>query len=155
MDQKEYLTKEKFKELTNELDFLKTTRRSEIAKELDRTGSMGDLKENAEYHQAREAQAELEQRILQLENIFKNAEVVKGGSKDEVGVGGTIVLIKKGQKDKIEYKIVGAEEADMSIGKISVNSPLVQAMLGKKKGDEFSFTAPSGSVMKYKIVNIK
>ncbi|MBU4480100.1 transcription elongation factor GreA [Patescibacteria group bacterium] len=155
MEHKEYLTKEKFKELTEELVYLKTTKRGEIAKELDQTGSMGDLRENAEYHQARESQAELEQRIMQLENILKDVVVVDGGSKNEVGIGGTVVLTKQGQKDKVEYKIVGAEEANMSEGKISVRSPLVQAMLRKKKGEEFSFTAPNGSLMRYKIENIK
>ena len=112
--EKQYLTKEKYKELNEELEYLTKTRRKEIAKELDLAGSMGDLKENAEYHQAREDQATLEQRISQIEMVLKDAEIVKGGgSKDAVGVGSTVILQKKGEKEGIEYKIVGAEEASM------------------------------------------
>jgi transcription elongation factor GreA len=152
--EKQYLTKEKFKELNEELEYLTKTRRKEIAKELDSAGSMGDLKENAEYHQAREDQAGLEQRISQIEMIIKNAEVVKSGSKDVVGVGSTVILQKKGEKKGVEYKIVGAEEASMKERKISAHSPLVQAMIGMKKGEEFSFSAPKGT-MKYQIKEIK
>lgn len=153
---KEYLTKEKFEELKEELDFLTKTKRKEIAKQLDDTSSMGDLKENAEYHQAREAQAELEQRIMKLDSILTNVEIIDSSKKkDGVSIGNTVVVSKKGQKNSIEYKIVGAEESNMAEGKISLNSPLVQAMLGKKKGDTFSFDAPSGVLMEYKIVDIK
>ena len=153
--EKQYLTKEKYKELSEELEYLTKTRRKEIAKELDSAGSMGDLRENSEYQQAREDQANLEQRISQIEMVLKDAEVVKdGGNKDIVGVGSTVVLQKKGEKEGIEYKIVGAEEASMSERKISANSPLVQAMIGMKKGEEFSFIAPKGT-MKYQIKEIK
>lgn len=153
---KEYLTKEKFEELKTELDFLTKTKRKDIAKQLDDTASMGDLKENAEYHQAREAQAELEQRIMKLESILSNVEIIDySKNKEGVNIGNIVVVNKKGQKDNIEYKVVGPEESNMAEGKISLNSPLVQAMLGKKKGDTFSFNAPSGILMEYKIVDIK
>jgi len=152
--EKQYLTKEKFKELQKELEFLTKTKRSEIAKELDSAGSMGDLKENAEYHQAREDQATLEQRISQIELILKEAEVVKGGNKDSVGIGSVVVLKKKGDKKATEYKIVGSEESSMAERKISANSPLVQAMIGMKKGENFKFVAPKGE-MEYQIVEIK
>ncbi|MBU1557920.1 transcription elongation factor GreA [Patescibacteria group bacterium] len=152
--EKEYLTKEKHEELLKELEYLTKTRRKEIAKELDSAGSMGDLRENSEYQQAREDQANLEQRISQIEMVLKDAVVVKGGSKEAVGVGSVVVLLKKGDKERIEYKIVGAEEASMAERKISAHSPLVQAMIGMKKGEEFSFVAPKGT-MKYQIVEIK
>jgi len=152
--EKEYLTKEKFKELQDELEYLTTVRRSEIAKELDSTGALGDLRENAEYQQAREDQASLEGRIAQIENILQGAEVVKAGNKDIVSVGSQVSVCKKGHKDCIDYKIVGAEEADTAAGKISSNSPLGRAMLGKKKGDIVEFEAPKGK-MQYKIVTIK
>lgn len=151
--EKEYLTKEKFKELQAELEYLTKTKRSEIAKELDSTGALGDLRENAEYQQAREDQASLEGRISQIENILQDAEVVKTGSKDIVGVGSSVSVCKKGHKDCTDYKIVGAEEADTVAGKISSSSPLGRAMLGKKKGDVISFDAPKGK-MEYKIVKI-
>ena len=151
---KEYLTKERHEELKKELELLTTVRRKEIANELDQAVSLGDLKENAEYHQAREDQANLEQRILQIEMILQDAEVVKGGKKDIAGVGSEVKICKKGEKDCVNYKIVGAEEADMSAGKISSSSPLGMAMLGKKVGDVFTFNAPRGK-MEYKIVEIK
>lgn len=154
MANKEYLTKEKYKELSEELEYLTKTRRKEIAEELQQTGSMGDLRENAEYQQAREEQAELEKRITQIENILKDAEIVKTPKKDEISVGSIIVVRKKGQKEKTEYKIVGAEEANTVEGKISAHSPLIVAMLGKKKGDIVSFEAPVG-IMEYEIIDIK
>ena len=153
MVEKQYLTKEKHDELEEELDFLVSTRRKEIAKELDTAAALGDLRENAEYQLAREDQANLEQRINQIENILLSAEVVKGGKKNEVGVGATVIVAKKGSKNKITYKIVGAEEANMAKGKISVESPLVSAMIGKKKGDKFIFEAPNGA-MEYEIKKI-
>ncbi len=152
--EKQYLTQEKFDELKEELAYLTGTRRSEIAKELDQTGAMGDLRENAEYQQAREAQADLEQRISKLEQLIQNAEIVKEGKRDSVGVGSHVVLRKKGEKENLEYKIVGAEESSMVERKISSESPLVQAMLGMKKGEVFKFEAPSGK-MEYEIVDIK
>lgn len=152
--EKEYLTKEKFKELQAELEHLTKVERKEIAKELDSTGALGDLRENAEYQQAREAQATLEGRIAQIENILKDAEVVKGAKKDVVGVGSQVSVCKKGKRDCINYKIVGAEEANTAEGKISASSPLGSAMLGKKKGDTVEFDAPKGK-MQYSIVTIK
>jgi len=151
---KQYLTKEKYLELQKELEFLVSVKRKEIAKELDSAESLGDLRENAEYQQAREDQANLEQRISQIENILRDAEVVKEGKKSSVCVGATVVVCKKGEKDCITYKIVGAEEADMAEGKISANSPLVMAMMGKKKGENFVFEAPRGA-MEYVIVDVK
>jgi len=151
---KDYITQEKYDKLLNELNFLVKTKRSEIADELQQAGAMGDLRENSEYQQAREAQAELEQRIFQIEATIKNSEIISGGKKDEAGVGSIVSISKKGQAEKIEYKIVGAEEADMAERKISVHSPLGKAMVGKKKGESFQFEAPSG-IMEYKIIEIK
>ncbi|OGD68188.1 transcription elongation factor GreA [Candidatus Campbellbacteria bacterium RIFCSPLOWO2_02_FULL_35_11] len=154
MMEKEYLTKERYEELKNELEHLTSVKRKEIAVELDQAVSLGDLKENAEYHQAREDQANLESRISQIESVLKEAEIVKGGKKDIAGVGSMVKICKKGKKDCIEYKLVGAEESNTVEGKISAQSPLGRAMLGKKVGDDFTFEAPKGK-MEYKIVEIK
>ena len=152
---KEYLSKEKFEEFEKELEFLKTVKRKEIAEDLDYARALGDLSENAEYQEAREAQAALEDRISKLEQILKNATIVTdhhhGGT---IGIGSTIELLKDGEKKVRTYIIVGSEEADMTSGKISNRSPLGAAVLGKKKGDEVSFTAPKGQ-MTYKIVDFK
>lgn len=147
----ELISQEKFEELTKELDGLRTTRRREVAEQLEYARSLGDLSENAEYQEAREMQAAVEERIQKLEAILKNAKIVRSSKSDVVGMGSTVTVQKLGADDKHTYIIVGAEEADMFAGKISYHSPLGAALLGKKKGDEFSFHTPKGS-QKYKIL---
>lgn len=154
MSTKEYLSKEKFKELTTELDELKTKKRKEIADELEFAKSLGDLSENAEYHEAREAQAALEDRIATLENILASAEIVGVHHTNKVEVGSKVHVKKTGDKATKTYILVGSEEADSLEGKISFKSPLGQALLGKKKDEEFTFNAPSGAV-KYTVVEIE
>lgn len=151
--EKKYITKEKFKELQEELEHLTKVKRNEIARKLDSAGALGDLRENSEYQQVREDQATLEGRILQIEDVLKESEIVKPGKKDIVGVGSKISICKKGKKDCLNYKIVGAEEADISAGKISANSPLGKVLVGKRKGDVVEFEAPKGN-MQYKIVKL-
>lgn len=153
-EKKEYLTREKFEELRKELEYLKTQRRKEIAESLEYARSLGDLSENAEYHEARELQAATEERISKLESIIQSAKIVAPKVSDTVGLGSTVVIVKNGEKEQHEYKIVGSEEADMQERKISHLSPLGAAMMDKKKGDTFTFTTPSGK-MNYKIVAIK
>jgi len=150
-DGEEYLTQEKFDELKTELDYLKTTRRTEIAKSLEYARSLGDLSENAEYQEARDLQAATEVRIEQIDTILKSAKIVapkKGGA---IGLGSKVTLQREGEKEKREYMIVGSEEANIHERKISYLSPLGEAMMGKKKGEEFTFESPNGKV-KYKIV---
>lgn len=151
---KEYLSKEKFKALTVELEELKTVKRKQIAEELEFAKGLGDLSENAEYHEAREAQATLEDRILQLESILANAEIVGKHHSNVVEVGSVVHIKKAGDKAERVYNIVGSEEADTATGKISFKSPLGQALLGKKKGEEFKFKTPAGEA-KYTVVSIE
>ena len=150
----EYLSQQKYKEFVNELDYLQTTRRQEIAENLKEARSLGDLSENAEYHQAREDQANIEKRIKDLESIIKDAVIIKKGTSSKVSVGATVVVQKKGEKEKKEFSIVGSQEANMAEGKISISSPLVIAMLNKIKGESFSFKSPKGK-QDYKIINIR
>jgi len=154
MDEKEYLTKKKYKELVDELDWLQTGRRKELAEHLREATSLGDLSENAEYHQAREDQAGVEKRIKELEVILKNAVIVKQDKFDSVDAGATVTVQKKGATESREFSVVGTQEVDVNKNKISVISPLVQAMLGKKAGDIFSFKSPKG-MQEYKVVSIK
>lgn len=149
----EYLTPEKKKELENELNQLMTVRRKEIADALEYAKSLGDLSENAEYHQAREDQANCEDRINHLEQILKNAEVVDKHTAGTVEVGTTVTVVKKGDKDERQFTIVGSEEADSFGGKISNESPLGAALLGKKKGEDVTFSTPKGD-MTYTIKSI-
>lgn len=140
----EYLTPEKKKELENELTHLMTVRRKEIADALEYAKSLGDLSENAEYHQAREDQANCEERINHLDQILKNAEVVDKHHSGVVEVGATVTVVKKGEKDERQFTLVGSEEADSLAGKISNESPLGAALIGKKKGDDVTFETPKG-----------
>lgn len=140
---KEYLSKEKHNELKEELDFLMHVRRKEIAEALEAAKALGDLSENAEYHSAREAQAGVEERIMVVEEILKNAVIVGSKHKTDVVDIGSIVTIKRGKETKT-YTIVGSEENDVLAGKISNKSPLGESMMGKKKGDAFTCVTPKG-----------
>jgi len=150
----ELISQIKFDELTRELDELRTVRRREVAEQLEYARSLGDLSENAEYQQAREMQASVEERIQKLENILKSAKIVRAGRSDNVGMGSIATVSRVGEDTKHTYTIVGAEEADMMAGKVSYHSPLGAALMGKKKGDEFSFHTPKGTA-KYKILKVE
>ena len=150
----QYLSKEKKEELEKELEFLIAVRRKEIAEALEEAMSHGDLKENAEYHETRERQAELEERIISISAILRDAKVVKSHHSDVVEVGSVAIIQKDGDKEKKKFQIVGASEVDVVGGKISNESPIGLAMLGKKKGDSFSVKT-SKSDSKYKIVDIE
>lgn len=152
----QYLTEEKFAELEKELNFLKTERRKEVAEHLEYSKKLGDLSENAEYHAAREEQAEVEERIRRLEELLKNSSLIhKGGTaKNVITIGTTFRLTKEGDNKSYIYTIVGSEEADMSQGKVSNLSPLGSALLGHKTGDAVKVSTPKGSVV-YTISQIK
>ena len=154
MDEHEYLTKEKFKTLSEELEYLKKTKRKEVAEQLEYAKSLGDLAENAEYHEARDTQGVIEDRINKLESILKSATIVSTHATDVVAVGSAVTVIKNGDKTEKIYTLVGGEESDISSGKISVHSPFGEAVMGKKKGESFSYNAPSGPIT-YKIIGIK
>jgi transcription elongation factor GreA len=147
----EYLTLEKKTLLEDELKNLISVRRKEIADALEYAKSLGDLSENAEYHQAREDQANCEDRIVHIEQILKNAVIMETHATGVVSVGSTVTVTKKGSKEEKTYAIVGSEEADSISGKISNESPLGEALLGKKKGDKVVVHAPKGD-MEYTIV---
>jgi len=153
MGDKELLSKEKFEELEKEFEQLRTIKRKQVAERLEHARSLGDLSENAEYHEARDEQAEVESRIEQLRDIIKRAEIVAPHKSDNVEFGTTVILQKKGG-DKVTYQIVGSEESDLSAGKISYQSPLGQAIMGKAKKDTFAFETPKGKV-DYTVVDIK
>ena len=151
--QKEYMSQEKLDELKNELANLKTVERKEVAERLDYAKSLGDLSENAEYHEARDQQADIEDRIIRLEEMLKNAIIVTEKHGHVVEIGSTAVVKKEGGKEDT-YIIVGSEEANMQAGKISYQSPIGSALLGKSKGDHVTVMTPKGSV-KYTILEVK
>ncbi|MDQ3245222.1 MAG: transcription elongation factor GreA, partial [bacterium] len=142
----DYITKEKKNALLAELIDSKGPKRKEIIEALEYAKSLGDLSENAEYHQAREDQGKLEERIKNIEHILQSSQVVSGGGGDVIEIGSKITVIKDGTKEEKNYIIVGSEEADMSQGKISNRSPFGEALFGKKKDDKISFKTPNGLV---------
>lgn len=152
--QTEYLTQEKYSALEAELETLKTVKRKEIAEALEYAKSLGDLSENSEYHEARDSQAAVEDRISRLEAILKSASIVAGSGTGVVAVGSKITLERGTDKARRTFSIVGSEEADAAQGKISMRSPLGLAAVGKAKGESFSFSTPSGE-MTYKIIDIE
>jgi transcription elongation factor GreA len=144
-DKETIVSQEKFDEMTKELDHLKTVRRTEIAKNLEYARSLGDLSENAEYQEARELQAATEERIRKLDELVKHAKIqTDTKKKDAVGFGSKVSIKKQGTNDAHEYTIVGSEEADMREHKLSHLSPLGAALMGKKKGESFTFETPNG-----------
>lgn len=142
----QYLSSEKHDELIKELEHLKVNRRREIAEHLEYTKKLGDLSENAEYHQAREDQAEVESRIVRLENILKNSVMVNASSADIITIGSTFRLSKDGDNKSFIYTLVGSEEADTTLGKISNLSPLGLALIGHKKTEKVAVNAPKGKI---------
>ncbi|MDD2657419.1 MAG: transcription elongation factor GreA [Candidatus Pacebacteria bacterium] len=139
------VSQEKFDEMIKELEHLKTVRRTEIAKNLEYARSLGDLSENAEYQEARDLQAATEERIKKLEELVKNTHIVTDGKKkSEVSFNSKVAIKKEGGDEVHEYTIVGSEEADMRVKKLSHVSPLGAALMGKKKGDTFTFSTPAG-----------
>ena len=154
-DTQAFLTPEKFKELKAELEHLKTVRRKEVAESLEYARSLGDLSENAEYQEARDMQAAIEERIAHLEQIIKEAKIVAHDKKgDVVGLGSEVVIQKEKENSKITYRIVGSEEANIHEHKLSYLSPLGEALMGKAKGDAFTFETPAGE-QKYTVLKVK
>ena len=147
----QYLTKEGLEKLKGELNQLKSVKRKEIAETLKHTASFGDLKENFAYHQAKDDQAFLEGRILELEDIIGDAKIIEKKNTGTVQVGSTVTL-SYGQ-GKQTFQIVGREEANPLQGRISLESPLGKAILGKSAGDIVYLETAEGKTQ-YKIIKV-
>ena len=148
-----YLSPEGIEVIKKELQELKTKKRQEIAKRLQEAKDLGDLSENAEYFEAKEAQSLNEIRIAELEGLLKNALVIKTPSAEDIVRIGSTIETKLNNNIEI-FTIVGSAEAKPQEGKISNESPLGRAFLGKKAGDEIEIKTPGG-VIKYKILKIE
>lgn len=146
-DNKSYLTPEGLEAVQRELDDLINIQRPDIAQKLKEAVAQGDLKENADYHDAKERQGFIEGRIAELEATLRNAVIIeKTGSNDSVQIGNTVTIRELGTKDDETYMIVGSAEANAAEGKISNESPIGRALLGKKKGDKIKVETPSGKI---------
>ncbi|MBU4310927.1 transcription elongation factor GreA [bacterium] len=150
-----FLTKEGYEKLTKELYYLKTVRRREISKEIKEAREHGDISENAEYEAAKEKQAFMETRILQLETKLSQARIIddKRIPKGRAYLGATVLLRDLESGEELSYTLLGGDEADSSEGKISVHSPVAKGLLGHKAGDRVEIRVPAG-IRKYKILKI-
>jgi len=157
MEEKEVLlTQEGYDNLEKELDYLKTEKRAEIAERIKVALGFGDLSENSEYDEAKNAQASNEIKIANLENKLRYAKIIDESEIDTktVQVGNTVKLLDIEFDEEVEYTIVGSTEVDLSLNRISNESPIGAALLGKKKNAEVEVQVPAG-IAKYKILSIK
>ena len=148
-------TSEGFQRLQDELSYLKTTKTAEITERLAEARAQGDLSENSEYDDAKDAQAKNQARIKEIESLLKDAVVLSDDdiSKTNVSLGSTVLLRDEETKEEVEYSIVNANEEDIFENRLSVDSPVGKAIVGKKKGATVTVTTPAGA-FKYKIVKI-
>ncbi len=149
-----YLTKEGLEELKSELDDLINVKRPENIKAIKEARALGDLSENADYDSAKNEQAEIEGRIKRLEKMLENVEIIEKADTDRVSIGSTVSIKYVGDDDTDEYKIVGSQEADPFMSKISNESPIARAILNKRVGDIVSVESPNG-VYQIEITEIK
>ena len=150
------LTPEGYRRLKEEIDYLSTKKRDEVAERIKESRYFGDISENSEYDDAKNEQAMLEQRIFALEEKLRNAIVIDGKTvkTDAVGVGTKVTLQDKDHADVLQYTIVGSAEADPAHHKLSNESPVGRAIIGKKPGDEVVVTVPQGA-MHLKVIAIE
>lgn len=148
------LTKEGLEKLRSELEYLKTDGRTDIAEKIRVARGYGDLSENSEYDEAKNEQAKIEARIVELEKMLENVEIIEENvNTEEVTVGVTVTVFDEEFEEEMTYKVVGSAEADPMNGLISNDSPVGTALLGAKVGDEVVVEAPAGEI-KYKILGI-
>lgn len=152
--QRTLVTKEGLEKMKKELDELRSTKRAEIAQRLKAAIAMGDLSENSEYDEAKNAQAFLEGRILQLEQQIRTAQVIEKAAKGRVDVGSTVLIEDMEEHLQEKVTIVGSTESNPFEGRISNESPVGRAFMGAKAGDIVEAEAPNG-VLKYKVISIE
>ena len=150
-----YLTHEGYEKLRKELEYLKTSKRREISKAIGEARAHGDISENAEYTYSKEAQGLNEKKIAELEDKLSRAKLIDESamSKDEILIGAKVRLKDMDSGEELEYALVAEEEADYSVGKISVTSPVGTALLGHKENETVLINIPAG-VLKYKVLKI-
>lgn len=151
--QKTLITKEGLEKMQKELEDLRTTKRAEVAQRLKEAIAMGDLSENSEYDEAKNAQAFLEGRIVQLEQQIRTAQIIVKGKKNRIDVGSTVTIEDMEEHVKETVTIVGSSESNPFEGRISNESPVGRALVGAKAGDIVEADAPN-SVIKYKVISI-
>ncbi len=153
----QYVTKEGLDKLRSELDQLESVERPNISKQIAEARDKGDLSENAEYDAAKEAQGMLEMRISKLKNQIANARIIDPSLLDssKVSILSSVKIKNLANGMEMNYQLVPETEADLSRGKISVNTPIAKGLLGKKLGETAEITLPNGSQLKFEILDIK
>ncbi len=141
------MTRESYEKLEAELKRIRTEERPKIVKEIEEARAHGDLSENAEFHAAKERQSHIEGRVRMLDDRLARAQVIDPSGQDpgQVRFGLTVVLVDTETDEKVTYKILGEDEANVAEGKISVTSPVARALLGKSVGDEVKVSVPRGT----------
>ncbi len=152
---KQMYTKQGYQDLVDELKYLKLTRREEIKEQIAVARGFGDLSENAEYDEARNEQAKVEARIQELEALIENAEIIDETNMDvrSISLGSVVKLYDEDFGEEITYNIVGSNQADPLEQKISDQSPIGRALMGKKAGDSVTVTAPAGE-LRFKVLEV-
>ena len=152
---KQKYTKQGYQDLVDELKYLKLTRREEIKEQIAVARGFGDLSENAEYDEARNEQAKVEARIQELESLIENAEIIDESTMDvrSISLGSIVKLFDEDFDEEITYSIVGSNQADPLENKISDQSPIGRALMGKKAGDSVTVTAPAGE-LHFKVLEV-
>ena len=152
---KQMYTKQGYQDLVDELKYLKLTRREEIKEQIAVARGFGDLSENAEYDEARNEQAKVEARIQELEALIENAEIIDESNMDvrAISLGSVVKLFDEDFEEDITYSIVGSNQADPLEQKISDQSPIGRALMGKKAGDRVTVTAPAGE-LHFKVLEV-
>ena len=152
---KQMYTKQGYQDLVDELKYLKLTRREEIKEQIAVARGFGDLSENAEYDEARNEQAKVEARIQELEALIENAEIIDESNMDvrAISLGSVVKLFDEDFEEEITYSIVGSNQADPLEKKISDQSPIGRALMGKKAGDTVTVTAPAGE-LHFKVLEV-
>ena len=153
-EKKNLLTRAGLNKLENELHNLKVNKRQEIAEKIKEAREQGDLSENAEYDAAKDEQREIEERIVAIEALLKNAEVVDDAEEGTINIGCKVKLFDKEFDEEVEYMIVGSTEANSLQGKISNESPVGMALLNHKVGDEVTVETQAG-VLEYKVLSVE
>jgi transcription elongation factor GreA len=150
------MTTDGFGRLGEELKRLKTVERPTVIKALEAAREMGDIAENAEYHAAKERQGFIESRVVELEDKLRRAEVIDVSklSGKAIKFGATVRLSDEDTEKRTTYQIVGADEADIQAGRLSITSPLARALIGKSKGDSIEVTTPGGT-KGYQVVTVR
>jgi len=153
-EKKNLLTRAGLNKLENELHNLKVNKRQEIAEKIKEAREQGDLSENAEYDAAKDEQREIEERIVAIESLLKNAEVVDDAEEGTINIGCKVKLFDKEFDEEVEYMIVGSTEANSLQGKISNESPVGMALLHHRVGDEVTVETQAG-VLEYKVLSVE